>query len=392
LKILHVTPYYYPAIKYGGPVQSIHSLNKYLVKRGIEVDVYTTNAGMDDNTSVYHHLWNDIDNVRVKYFDYYGYDQYNLSPYLLVQLLKNVIKYDLIHISLVWNFTTLSACIASILRNKPYIISTRGTLNSEAINIKSRNKKRIYYKLISKHYLNRASSIHFTTEDERENVLNHLKLDNKNFIVPNGLDLENYSNLPERGNFIKKHQQLTNKRYILFLGRINYKKGLDLLAKAFGELSSIYPDLYMVVAGPDNSYQKELEKILRELHVFERVVFTGLLSGVDILEAYTDAELFVLSSYSENFGMTVIEAMACGTPVVISNMVGIHREVKDNNAGIITENKVESLVDAMRSLLENRELSKKYSNNGKQFVARYYDMDKVTDMMIREYEKILDSQ
>jgi len=77
---------------------------------------------------------------------------------------------------------------------------------------------------------------------------------------------------------------------------------------------------------------------------------------------------------------------------VISNMVGIHREVKDNNAGIITENKVESLVDAMRSLLENRELSKKYSNNGKQFVAQYYDMDKVADMMIREYEKILDSQ
>ena len=392
MRILHVTPYYYPAIKYGGPVQSIHSLNKYLVKRGIEVDVYTTNAGIEEKSSISDNYWNNLDNVKIKYFNFLGYDQYNLSPFLLVQLLKNVIQYDLIHVSLVWNFTVFSASIASILRKKPYIISPRGTLNYEAINIKSRNKKFFYFKLIAQHYLKRASAIHFTTEDEKENVLNHLKLNNRNFIVPNGIDIEEYKQLPQAGSFKKKYPLLMNSKYILFLGRIHYKKGLDLLAKAFGELSRIYPDLYMVVAGPDNSYQKELEKMLRELHVFERVVFTGLLSGVDILEAYTDAELFVLSSYSENFGMTVIEAMACGTPVVISNMVGIHREVKDNNAGIITENKVESLVDAMRSLLENRELSKKYSDNGKQFVARYYDIDKVADMMIREYEKILDSQ
>ena len=292
---------------------------------------------------------------------------------------------------MVWNFTTLSACIASILRNKPYIISPKGTLNSEAINIKSRNKKRIYYKLISKHYLNRASSIHFTTEDERENVLNHLKLDNKNFIVPNGLDLENYSNLPERGNFIKKHQQLTNKKYILFLGRINYKKGLDLLAKAFGKLSKQYNDLYLVIVGPDNNYSNKLETILRQVGVVDKVIFTGLLDGDDKLQAYVDADVFVLSSYSENFGMTVIEAMACGTSVVISNMVGLHREVKKNNAGIVTENKVDSLVSAIRSLLENRELNKKYSDNGKQFVTRYYDIDKVADMMIREYENILSS-
>jgi len=392
MKVLHVTPYYLPSIKFGGPVQSIHSLNKYLLRKGIELDVYTTNTEVEEKGLFYHNYWKYLDNVKIKYFNFLGYDQFNFSIKICLELIKNITNYDLVHISLVWNFPVFCSSVACIINNIPFIISPHGTLNYEAINIKSKNKKNFYFKLIAQHYLKRASAIHFTTEDEKENVLNHLKLNNKNFIVPNGIDIEEYKQLPQAGSFKKKYPLLMNSKYILFLGRINYKKGLDLLAKAFGELSRIYPDLYMVVAGPDNSYQKELEKILRELHVFEKVVFTGLLSGVDILEAYTDAELFVLSSYSENFGMTVIEAMACGTPVVISNMVGIHREVKNNNAGIITENKVESLVDAMRSLLENRELSKKYSNNGKQFVAQYYDIDKVADMMIREYEKILDSQ
>jgi len=392
LKILHVTPYYYPAIQFGGPVQAVHLLNKFLARKGIDIDVYSTTAGLKKSNINYTNLIKDIDKLRVHYFGYIGYDQFNFSIKICLELIKNITNYDLVHISLVWNFPVFCSSVACIMKNIPFIISPHGTLNYEAINIKSKNKKKFYFKLIAQHYLKRASAIHFTTEDEKENVLNHLKLNNRNFIVPNGIDVEEYKQLPQAGSFKKKYPLLMNSKYILFLGRINYKKGLDLLAKAFGDLSRIYPDLYMVVAGPDNSYQKELEKILRELHVFERVVFTGLLSGVDILEAYTDAELFVLSSYSENFGMTVIEAMACGTPVVISNMVGIHREVKKNNAGIITENKVESLVDAIRSLLENRELSKKYSDNGKQFVSRYYDIDKVADMMIREYEKILDSQ
>lgn len=391
MKVLHVTPYYYPSIKYGGPIQSIHALNKGMARKGIKIDVYTTNAGIDKNKFEYDHGWNFLDNVRIKYFGFFGYDQYNFSPLLLVQLFKNVIQYDLIHVSLVWNFTVFSASVASILRGKSYIISPRGTLNYEAINIKSKSKKNFYYKLIAQHYLNRASSIHFTTEDERENVLNHLKLDNKNFIVPNGLDLEHYLNLPKKGNFKIDHLKLINKRYILFLGRINYKKGMDLLAKAFGKLSKQYNDLYLVIVGPDNNYRNKLETILRQIGVVDKVIFTGLLDGDDKLQAYVDADVFVLSSYSENFGMSVIEAMACGTPVVISNMVGIHREVEDNNAGIVTENKVDSLLVAIKSLLDNQELSKKYSDNGKQFVTRYYDIDKVADMMIREYENILSS-
>jgi len=389
MKVLHVTPYYLPSIKFGGPVQSIHSLNKYLLRKGIELDVYTTNTGVEEKGLFYHNYWKYLDNVKIKYFNFLGYDQYNFSPLLLVQLFKNVIQYDLIHVSLFWNFTVFSASVASILRGKNYIISPRGTLNYEAINIKSKSKKKFYYKLIAQHYLKRASAIHFTTEDEKENVLNHLKLNNKNFIVPNGIDIEEYKQLPRAGSFKKKYPLLMNSKYILFLGRINYKKGLDLLAKAFGELSSIYPDLYMVIAGPDNNYQDELEIILRDLDVIEKVIFTGMLDGNKKIEAYVDADVFVLSSYSENFGMTVIEAMACGTPVVISNMVGIHREVKDNNAGIVTENKVDSLLVAIKSLLDNQELRKKYSENGKKFVKQYYDIDKVADSMISQYEYIL---
>ncbi len=201
--------------------------------------------------------------------------------------------------------------------------------------------------------------------------------------------MQDYSNLPEKGRFKRKHKILTDNRYILFLGRINYKKGLDILAQAFGILSKQFQDLFLVIVGPDNNYREKLEIILRKQGVIEKVVFTGLLDGDNKLEAYVDAEVFVLSSYSENFGMTVIEAMACGTPVVISNMVGIHREVNKNNAGIVTENSVESLVNAIKLLLDKKELRMEYSENGKKFVNQYYDIEKVADMMITEYENIL---
>src|SRR5208337_2940164 len=239
MRVLHIVPSYIPAYRYGGPIQSVHLLNKRLSEIGVAIDVYTTNAGLENRNDILINRWVDLDGTRVKYFNYYGYEHYTFSPRLFFESLKEADSYDLVHITAVWNFPVLAGSIASLLRKKPYVISTRGAIYEKAVNLKSKNKKLLYYHLAAQHYLKRASALHFTTKDEREKVLSYLKLDNKSVVIPNGIDLSLYHSLPPEGIFREKYPLLKDKKYILFLGRITPIKGLDILINAFKEISRV---------------------------------------------------------------------------------------------------------------------------------------------------------
>ena len=149
--------------------------------------------------------------------------------------------------------------------------------------------------------------------------------------------------------------------------------------------------MYLVIAGEDDGdgYKDTVKKWIKNYDMENRVIFTGMISGYDKLSAFVDAEMFVLPSYSENFGMSVIEAMECGTPVVISDKVGISKEVEENNAGIIVKTNPESIYAGIKNLLDNSSLRRKIAENGKNMVKEYYDIDKVSDKMIKMYEEVL---
>jgi len=133
---------------------------------------------------------------------------------------------------------------------------------------------------------------------------------------------------------------------------------------------------------------KEIKQQLNEFSLLDKVLFTGMLNGDEKLAAFVDAELFVLPSYSENFGMAVVEALACGTPVVISNKVGICREIELNRAGIVVETDPKSLFIGIKTLLDNEELRREVAKNGRRLVEEYYDIDKVADKMIKTYQEV----
>src|SRR3989338_6085622 len=121
----------------------------------------------------------------------------------------------------------------------------------------------------------------------------------------------------------------------------------------------------------------------------EKTLFTGMLMGEEKLSAYIDAEVFILPSYSENFGMTVVEAMACGVPVVISNKVGISDVIKENNAGLVVNLDANSLCNGIKSFLASRELVEKLTRNARNLVYKIYDIDVVAVKMINAYQEIL---
>lgn len=383
MKLLHVSPSYYPAFKFGGPIQSVHLLNVELAKQGVIVDVFSTNAGLLGDNSIKLKEWNERSGIRIKYFPFVGYEHYNFSISMLVALFKSVQKYEVVHITAVWNFPVLATCMACWWHKVPYIISPRGTIYPETINIKSALFKKTYYLLFAQKCLAKASSIHYTSKDEKDSVEKYLGLTN-GVVIANGIDLSEF------GQTTSQNIAQNPKPYMLFLGRINKKKGLDILFEAFAKLTIIHPDLTLFIVGHDNDgYQMELEKLATDLNITPKIKFTGPLQGTEKVNMYRNATLFVLSSYSENFGMSVVEAMACGCPVVISDKVGIADHIAAKQAGIVVQTNAESICKGIRLLIEDPLLRTSIALNGLQTAQSDYGIQCVASAFVKLYKQFM---
>ena len=394
MRLLCVVPSYWPAFQYGGTVTCVHNLNKALVKKGIDVTVYTTNVGLDSKVPVDHEV--DVDGVRVfyfrfsKFFEFMGTTGWQFSWQMTKALRRGLKGFDLIYLPAVWNYPTAVAAYYSRRYKKPYIIVPNGTLYTYTIERRAW-KKRLYYKLIAERDLKSAAAIHYTTEDEVEQCHSRLGLKNQAIVIPNGIDLTEFAVLPGRGRLEDLYPIVRDKKVILFVGRVHWIKGLDLLAKAYGRLARERGDMHLLIVGPDEGgYKRKVEGWLEDEGVLERVTFTGMLTGEEKLAAYAGSDLFVLPSYSENFGMVVIEAMACGLPVVISDRVGIFREVERAEAGIVVPPNSADLYSAFVKLLDDKDEAQAMGARGKALVEEQFAIGKVADRMTEAFREIID--
>jgi glycosyltransferase involved in cell wall biosynthesis len=396
MKLLCVSPGYWPAFKYGGPIASVHALNRALVKKGVNVTVYATNAGLDGKVSLNDEV--DIDGVKVTYFrfvkllEFIGRTGWQFSWEMTNTLRRTLKAFDLIHINAVWNYPTAVAAYFCRHNKKPYIISPRGVLYPYTAG-KNIWKKLPYYYLITKRDLKCAAAIHYTTKNELEKCHLFLGLKNRSIIIPNGIDLSEFNELPDKGKLRDHYSFLKDKKVVLFLGRIHWKKGFDLLAKAYGRLARERKDVHLLIVGPDEGgYGKKVRGWLQNESVLEQATFTGVLNGKEKIEAFVGSDIFVLPSYSENFGMAVIEAMACRLPVVISNQVGIHREVQRAEAGLIVRPNSTDLYSALIRLLDNSKEASEIGKQGRKLVEEQFAIEKVADRMIEAFKRVIDGR
>lgn len=383
MKVIHISPSYYPAIKYGGPIQSVHLLNKYLVKNDCNVDVLTTNAGLSrSQRSETKGRWNDVDGVKVKYVNYWGPENYNFSLALFNELKRIITHYDLMHITAVWNFPVWAGYYLSKKYNIPYLISTHGALMKNAFVYRKQLIKKFYLSLIAKNYLKNAKAIHFTTLIEKDETLSVFP-DIANFmILPNGVETKVF--------FKNKNYEnpFNHQSYILYVGRIHRIKGLDILLKAMKGI--LNKELILVLAGPDeHGYKKVLEKLAAGLNISAYLKFTGQVGMTELLQLFKNAKILVLPSFSENFGMSAVEAMACGTPILISNKVGLFLEIQNENAGIIVTTTPEDIRQGVEKILNDQGYARQISENGMKLVKEKYNIEKVADQMIEQYASII---
>jgi len=385
MKILCVIPAYWPAYHLGGPIFSVHNLNQALVKRSVDISVYTTNYGQSSDIPVNREIC--VDGVKVTYFAFsrfcerMGTTGWQFSLPMTRALKKNINLFDCIYIVAIWNYPVVMAAYYARRHEKPYIISPRGLLYPYATCKKSW-KKWPYYQLVVKRALAGASAVHYTTKDESGKCHQALRLKNIPLVIPNGIALHEYRDLPPKEKLRVRYPALRDKKIILFLGRINWKKGLDILLKAYAALAKKRNDAHLLIAGNDEAgYLKKVKKLVKLYGLETQVTFTGMLTAQDKLEAYSGSDIFVLSSYSENFGMSVVEAMACGLAVIITNQVGIHAEVSENKAGIVIDTDADQLTGAMNYLLDNPDASKIMGLNGMDLVKKKFNLEVIADSM-----------
>ena len=390
MRILHIVPSYYPAHRYGGPIQSVHNLNKDLVKQGADVTVYTTSADGPDDLQVPYGVPVDCDGVKVYYFKLGLFRSWFYSCTLHKMLAKNAKDFDIIHITSVFLFaSTLGAYYAKKYK-KPYIISPRGSLMKEPLSRKSTFLKKIYLACIEKNNLKNADAIHFTSSQEEKEYKEEKFPVKGSFLIPNSFDIVDFKKEVGKGT-VRRHFGIPdNAPLVLFLSRISWKKGFDTLIPAFKNVRDAIPDAKLLIAGGDEEgYKKNVGLLITNYKLQNDVIFTGMLLGDDKIGAYKDANVFVLPSYSENFGMVVVEALALGIPTIITEGVALSSEIKKENIGIVVKKDVRELSNAIISVLQHPEKFSKMTEQGREFVARKFSPEIIAKKFAEVYEEII---
>jgi glycosyltransferase involved in cell wall biosynthesis len=381
LRILHVVPTYYPAVRYGGPVRSVHALCASLVRRGNRVSVYTTNIDGEGESDVPLGLPVKMDGVSVHYFPVPVFRRLYWSPALARQIRLTISEFDLVHLHSVFLWPTYVAARLAYRAGVPYLMSPRGMLVGDVIRNKSRLLKSAWIKLVERRSLARAARLHVTAEIEGDEVAAlGLKLP-EIVCVPNGVSWPSHHVSLSAGPFGG-----IPKPYALFLSRINHKKGLDRLIRAWKWV----PQLTLMVAGNDEEdYLPELRALAQREGVSGRLRFLGPVSDEHKWALYENAEMFVLPSYSENFGNVVAEAMAMACPVVITPEVGLAKLVAKTGAGVVTSGDPRILAQAVTDLHQNEIRRRRLGVLGRQAAIEHLSWEGVAAQMDAAYRRIL---
>ena len=380
VRILHVVPTYLPAVRYGGPILSVHSLCKALVARGHEVEVFATNVDGAGDSDVPLGKPVDMDGVKVWYFGVPALRRLYWSPAMKAALRERVGGFDIVHTHSVFLWPTWAAARTARRQSVPYVLAPRGMLVRDLIRRKSPWAKRFWIALIERGNLAGAGMVHFTSRTEAEEAAKLRLPISRECVVPNGVDL------PSDEGAQCSAGSLHGEPCLLFVGRINWKKGLDRLITVLPGV----PGCRLVVAGNDEErYTRKLEQLAIGAGVGERIDFVGPAYGEEKAALLRRALLFVLPSYSENFGNVVLEAMAAGCAVVVTPEVGTADIVRESGGGVVLEGDPDSWGAKLRSLISDPAALRRMGKRGREFVSRQCTWDAVSLQMETAYRRAI---
>jgi glycosyltransferase involved in cell wall biosynthesis len=344
VKILHLISSVNPAD--GGPIEGVKQLGATNIRSGHSVEVATLDAPSEVFTKNFPMPLHCFGPATLKY---------RYTPRIVPWLRAHHSDYDAVVVNGLWQFNSYSVYLALRGTSTPYYIYPHGMLDpwfKRAYPLKHL-KKVIYWKFFQHRTIEAARAVFFTCEEERRLAQTAFRPYRcREMVVNYGTAVPRRSSENLRHVFLERFPAARDKRCFLFISRIHEKKGCDLLIRAFHNLIQNSPgesrDVHLIIAGPD---QRGLIPILQQLAatlgIAHRITWTGMLEDDLKWGAFDTAEAFVLPSHQENFGIAVVEALACGVPVLISNQVNIWREIQQDGAGLINNDDQRGINDLL---------------------------------------------
>lgn len=370
---------------FGGPVRVVYDVSKGLVERGHEVVVFTSDAKDMDTRIKY--STTEIDGAQVQYLRNINMitvkkSKFFITPSLCSRVKTEIRSFDVIHLHEYRTFQNMVVAYYAKKYGIPYVLQAHGSLPR----IGKIRFKWFFDKVFGYKILKGASKVIALSSFEAEQFLCMGVPEEKIIIMPNGIDLSEYSDLPPKRSFKSKFGLVDKEKIVLYLGRIHRIKGIDFLVRAFANIVEKLDDVKLVIAGPDDGYLDEIENLIKALKIEEKVLITGPLYGKDKLAAYVDAEVYVLPSRYETFPMTVLEASACGTPIILTENCGIVEYFKAK-VGLIGKPDSNQLIEALLEILLHPN-NQSLRNNSRNLIKRF-DISIVIRQLESVYEKAL---
>jgi glycosyltransferase involved in cell wall biosynthesis len=390
MRILQIIPSI--SLVYGGPSQMVLGLSAALAAKNIDVTIITTDSNGDIGQLPLDVPLNEPiqqNGYQIIYFRCYPWRRYKFSFSLLQWLNENARQFDLAHLHALFSpVTTLAATIARY-HHLPYIIRPCGMLDPADLQKKKRLKQ-IYATLLERPNLAGAAAIHFTSKEEAK-ISERFGLGStgkmpvpRDLVIPLGVTA---------GLFPKRLRE-SQVPIILFMSRIEPKKGLDLLIPALESILGSGIEFHFILAGSnpqDADYETQIKVQIHNSSLAKYTTITGFVSGDLKVELLTKADLFVLPSYYENFGIAVAEAMAAGVPVVISDRIHIAEDIQQAEAGWVGPLEVGAIANSIKSALLNPQERQRRGLNGKEYAKKHYNWEAIAQQTIDAYQQILSS-
>jgi glycosyltransferase involved in cell wall biosynthesis len=392
VRILHVIPSISPVR--GGTSRAILDMVHALREQQIDVEIATTNDDGDDLLDVPLGRRTLYDRIPTYFFPRYSpplpaVREFAVSGALTIWLFQNIPKYDAIHVHALFSYTSTVAMAIARLRNIPYANTPHGLLCEWSL-AQGQQKKQVYLQLIERKNLDRAGAIHLTCQPEQQDF-HSLNFKSPTFIIPLALT-EIPAQIPTAGRLLRENLKLPlDEPIILFMSRLHRKKGLDYLIPALGKLRD--RRFTFIIAGNGTAeYEAEINSLLLTAGIGDRTHLAGFVEGDAKNLLIQGADLFALTSYSENFGIAVLEALSVGLPVLLTPGVGISSMVKEHQLGYVTELDITAISQTISQHLDclsDPTSARESSLRIRQFVRDNCTRNKIAQDLIDVYQNII---